>query len=328
MQVTYFFRKPQPQYHSIERVFNLIIANLPDSVSARIYKLQSGDKGIISRIRALSETKKKRGTINHITGDISYVALALPKKGLVITFHDLESLIRNDGFKSRILKWFWVTLPARRAQAVTVISEHTKKQVMEWSGIAAEKIHVITNPLPAGFVFTPKSGVSNPPLLLVIGTKHNKNLEGIIDAVAGLTCRLLIAGRLSESQRDLLHRKNVDFENLVGATDKQIIDAYQRCDLLCFPSFFEGFGMPIIEAQATGRPVITSCFGAMMEVAGEGAFLVDPYNPKDIRKGIVQVLEDGDLRTQLVIRGLKNAAQFDAKLLAGEYAKVYASIST
>ena len=327
MQVTYFFRKPQPQYHSIERVFNLIINNLPDSVTARIYKLQSGDKGLVSRIKALIETKKNHGAINHITGDISYVALALPKKGLVITFHDLESLIRDDGFKSRILKWFWVTLPAQRAQAVTVISEHTKKQVMEWSGVAADKVHVITNPLPTGFVFNPKTGISNPPQLLVIGTKHNKNLEGIIDAVAGLTCRVIIAGRLSESQRDLLHRKNVDYENLVGATDEQIIDAYQRCDLLCFPSFFEGFGMPIIEAQATGRPVITSCFGAMMEVAGEGAFLVDPYNPLDIRKGIIQVLQDGDLRSQLVKKGLQNAAQFDAKLLAGEYVKVYESIT-
>ncbi len=323
MQVTFFFRKPQPQYHSIERVFNLIIKSLPNYVDTHIYKLTTGDKGILSRIKALLEARKNKGNINHITGDISYIALALPKKGLVITYHDLESLIRSDGFKTSILRWFWVKLPARRAQAITVISEHTKKQVMEWAGISKEKIHVITNPLPAGFTYSPKHGLPEVPQLLVIGTKYNKNLEGIIDAVAGLNVRLIIAGRLSESQRDLLYRKGINYENLVGASDEQIIDAYRRCDLLCFPSFFEGFGMPIIEAQATGRPVITSCFGAMMEVAGEGAHLVDPYNPMDIRKGIIRVLEDGDLRTHLVKKGLENAALFDAKKLAEKYTEVY-----
>lgn len=327
MQVTFFFRKPQPQYHSIERVFNLIIKSLPNHVDARVYKLKSGDKGILSRLKALFEARKNKGNINHITGDISFIAMALPKKGLVITYHDLESLIRRDGFKTSILRWFWVKLPARRAQAITVISEHTKKQVMEWAGVSKEKIHVITNPLPVGFSYSPKHEFTEVPQLLVIGTKHNKNLEGIIDAVAGLNVRLIIAGRLSESQRDLLYRKGINYENLVGATDDQIIDAYQRCDLLCFPSFFEGFGMPIIEAQATGRPVITSCFGAMMEVAGEGAHLVDPYNPMDIRKGIIRVLEDGDLRSHLVKKGLENAALFDATKLAEKYTEVYKQLN-
>lgn len=326
MQVIYFFRKPQPQYHSIERVFNLIINNLPDEIAAVIYRLKWGDKGFFSRLKALREARKNKGVINHITGDISYIAMALPRQGLVITYHDLESLIRNDGFKSKLLKWFWVTCPARRAQAVTVISEHTKKQVIEWAGISEDKIHVITNPLPLGFTHHPKTSISKVPLLLVIGTKHNKNLEGIIDAVVGMSCKLIIAGRISESQSDLLHRKGVDYENLVGATDEEIIEAYRRCDLLCFPSFFEGFGMPIIEAQATGRPVITSCFGAMMEVAGEGAFLVDPYDPKDIRKGIMEIIQDGDLRARLVAKGLENASKFNAKRLALKYVEVYEGV--
>lgn len=327
MQVTYFFRKPQSQYHSIERVFNLIINHLPDYVDAKVYNLKKGEKGFVSRFRALIETRKNKGVINHITGDISYIALALPRKGLVITYHDLESLLRNDGFKSNLLKFFWVTLPARRAKAVTVISEHTKKQLMEWSGINEDKIYVITNPLPEGFKYIPKTGIHDIPSFLVIGTKYNKNLEGIIDAVEGLKCNLIIAGHLSESQRDLLFRKSIVYENLVGATDQQIIEAYKKCDLLCFPSFYEGFGMPIIEAQATGRPVITSCFGAMMEVAGEGAYLVDPYDSADIRRGIVKVLEDGALRTQLVSKGLENAARFDPESLAMKYVEIYKKIS-
>lgn len=323
MQITYFFRKPKPHYHSIERVFNLIIQNLPDEVQTRVYKLKSGDKGIFSRLKALMEVLKNKGEINHITGDISYVSLVLPRKGLVITFHDLESLIRKNGFKSKLLNWFWVTLPARRAKAITVISEHTKVQVMSWAGISDSKIHVIANPLPHGFSYQPKTELSQKPALLVIGTKYNKNLERIIEALSGLSCRLIIAGRLSDLQKELLKKFHVEFENLVGASDEQIVDAYKRCDLLCFPSLFEGFGMPIIEAQAIGRPVVTSNLGAMKEVAGEGAFLVDPHQTEDIRNGIVTLLNDAGLRSNLVAKGLENAAKFDVKTLAAQYAKVY-----
>src|SRR5690554_5838723 len=135
IEVTYFFRKPRPHYHSIERVFGQIIENLPETIVPRTYTLRGGAKGLFSRVRALGEVWSNRGTINHITGDISYVALALPRKGLVITFHDLESLKRRNLLLTQILKWFWVKIPARRAQVITVISEHTKKQVLEWTKV-------------------------------------------------------------------------------------------------------------------------------------------------------------------------------------------------
>ncbi len=323
MHVTYFFRKPQPHYHSIERVFNLIIKNLPSFVNPRICRLRGGEKGILSRIAAMAEVYKNKGKINHITGDISYVALALPGKRLVITFHDLESLHRSSPFKSRLLKWFWVTLPARRAKAITVISEHTRKMVIEWAGVSEKKIFVIQNPLPAGFVFNKKDKLSDKPLLLVIGTKYNKNVEGIIDAASGLNVKLIIAGRLSEAQKDLLFKKGIDYENLIGASDQQIVDAYNRCDLLCFPSFFEGFGMPIIEAQAVGRPVITSNIGAMKEIAGDGALFVDPYNTNEIRNAITRLIEDEGLRLKLIENGVKNASEFNAEKLALKYVDVY-----
>jgi glycosyltransferase involved in cell wall biosynthesis len=148
IEVTYFFRKPRPQYHSIERVFGLIMENLPDNIVPKIHKLSGGEKGYFTRCKAILEVRKNKGQINHITGDISYVALGLPRKGLVITFHDLESLERSNQFVSHILKWFWVKLPAQRASVITVISEHTKKQVMEWAKVPESKIQVIPNPLP------------------------------------------------------------------------------------------------------------------------------------------------------------------------------------
>lgn len=323
MQVTYFFRKPQPQYHSIERVFNLVIKNLPDNIQPTVYKLKNGEKGIWSRMKALWEVRKNKGKINHITGDISYVAPALPKKVLVVTFHDLESLQRSSGLATKLLKLFWVIIPARRASLITVISNHTKEQVMKWAGVSEEKITVIPNPLPEGFEFDDKMEIAPKPVIMTVGTKPNKNLEGIINALEGLDCKLLMIGKLKEEQKALLNEKQLEYENLTGVTDQQIIEAYKRCDLLCFPSFFEGFGMPIIEAQATGRPVITSHYGAMKEVAGDGALLVDPEKSEDIRMAVDQILKDGDLRKRLIDAGRQNAEKFKPVTVALKNAQVY-----
>lgn len=326
IEVTYFFRKPRPQYHSIERVFGLIIENLPENIVPKIHKLSGGEKGYFSRFQALLEARKNKGKINHITGDISYVALGLPSKGLVITFHDLESLERNNRLISQMLKWFWVKIPARRASVITVISEHTKRQVMEWAKVPESKIKVIPNPLPKGFEYSPKPELSEPPVILAVGTKSNKNLEGIITALEGLRCQLLIVGKLNNAQLALLKKKEIIYENLTGATDQQIIEAYRSCDVLCFPSFFEGFGMPIIEAQATGRPVITSNYGAMKEVAGEGALLVDPRNLIAIKEGIAMLLKDKPSRLNIIEMGLRNVMHHQLSFVVERYVDTYVAI--
>jgi hypothetical protein len=98
-QVTLFFRKPQPQYFSIEKVFEQVIANLPENIVPKIYKLKNGTNGWWGRIKALFEVWRHKGVINHITGDITFIALALPKKGLVVTYHDLESLAQYKGWR-------------------------------------------------------------------------------------------------------------------------------------------------------------------------------------------------------------------------------------
>jgi glycosyltransferase involved in cell wall biosynthesis len=102
---------------------------------------------------------------------------------------------------------------------------------------------------------------------------------------------------------------------------------YAQADMVLFASTYEGFGLPIIEAQATGRPVVTSRVTAMPEVAGEGACLVDPYDVSSIRNGVLRVLDDGSYRDSLVHLGFENVRRFEPSLIASQYARLYEEVS-
>lgn len=101
---------------------------------------------------------------------------------------------------------------------------------------------------------------------------------------------------------------------------------YQSCDLVCFVSTYEGFGMPILEAQAVGRPVLTSDISPMREVAGEGAFKVDPFDVDSIRTGLERLIGDGGLREDLIREGFRNVKGYSAESVAAQYAALYREV--
>jgi glycosyltransferase involved in cell wall biosynthesis len=105
------------------------------------------------------------------------------------------------------------------------------------------------------------------------------------------------------------------------------VSLYQDADIVSFPSTYEGFGMPILEAQAVGRVVVTSRVLSMPEVAGEGACFVDPFDPSSIRRGLEQVIGDGDYRQKLIQKGFKNVERFDAERIANQYREVYVKVA-
>ena len=111
-------------------------------------------------------------------------------------------------------------------------------------------------------------------------------------------------------------------------TDGELVEAYRRCNMVVFASLYEGFGLPILEAQAIGRPVITSNFGAMKEAAGEGALLVDPYSVESIREAILRVKNEPELREELIAKGLRNVERFRAETVAMKYAEIYRKLAT
>lgn len=109
-------------------------------------------------------------------------------------------------------------------------------------------------------------------------------------------------------------------------TDKEILNAYVSADIISFPSLYEGFGLPVIEAQAIGRPVLTSDLAPMNEIAGNAAYYVDPYNVESIRNGFKILLETPTLRHDLIKRGLENVKQFSVKKISFLYLDLYQKI--
>ena len=162
--------------------------------------------------------------------------------------------------------------------------------------------------------------------VLQVGTTDNKNLERVIHACSGLAVRLCILGRLSESQRAQLAAHDVEYEDHQDLAKAQVVALYQSCDLLVFVSTYEGFGMPILEAQAVGRPVLTSAISPLQEVAGAGALIVDPFDTAAIRAGLVRLMEEPALRDQLVPDGFRNVARYSAESVAMQYAELYREV--
>jgi glycosyltransferase involved in cell wall biosynthesis len=327
LQVTHFHRKPMPGNVSIERLFTDIRNAMPGHVECFPHVSPCFSKGIFPRIRNMLDAAKHQAQINHITGDVHYLALALDKCRTLLTIHDCASLERLRGWRRMVLKWFWFTLPIWRSRLVTVISESTRRELLRHVRCDAAKIRVVPDCVGNDFVPSPKPFNAEEPEILHMGTAANKNLERVIAALAGLPCRLNIIGTLTANQRVRLEQHKIRYTNIPRATDAEVVSAYAACDLVIFASTYEGFGLPIVEANAVGRPVVTSNILSMPEVAGKAACLVDPFDVKAIREGILKVWHDAQYRDALVGAGFENVKRFTAKVVAESYVSLYRELA-
>ncbi len=134
---------------------------------------------------------------------------------------------------------------------------------------------------------------------------------------------MIIVGRVSDELRDQLMASKVEHVLLEGLSNDEVLEQYRQCDIVSFVSTFEGFGMPILEGQATGRVVVTSNTSSMPEVAGNAACLVDPFSVDSIRVGFRRVIDDADHRKELIEAGLENVKRFDPQLIAEQYLAIY-----
>jgi len=215
----------------------------------------------------------------------------------------------------------------RRARVVTAVSESTRRELEKYVGIGRGVVRVIPNCVRQEFAQSPKGFNEVEPVVLQVGTGWNKNVERVAEALSGLRCRWVIIGEVSQPLRGVLDASGVPWRHIPRATDQQVVQAYRDSDVVVFASLYEGFGLPIIEAQATGRPVVTSDRLSMPEVAGGAALLVDPLDVSAIREAVVRVFWDRVLRRDLVEAGFENVKRFEAARVAEAYAQIYREVA-
>jgi glycosyltransferase involved in cell wall biosynthesis len=204
--------------------------------------------------------------------------------------------------------------------------EEHKNEIIRYTGCNAKKIKVIPCLISSHFTSSPKDFNHHYPVILHIGTAWNKNLSNHIQAVKDIPCLLKIVGKLSENHRFELINAGIDFENVVHLSDHEILSLYHSCDILLFASLAEGFGLPILEAQYVGRAVITSNRGAMDEVAGKGALLVDPLSVESIRDGLISIIHNDSVRELCIEEGFKNTYKYGSHFILAQHDLLFSSI--
>ncbi len=339
MNVVLFQRKTPKGAFSIENITQNILTHLPKDIHAKLFISSFLSQGLWNRLKAIWEAKQQQGDVNHITGDVHFLSFLLNKRKTILTIHDCERLMSSDyhNFKKVIYKFFWFTWPCFCAGVVTTISQESKENLVKYAKLQADKIIIIPDGIDDRFktiVVTDEEKkilLQNPfnkkTVLHVSGTKKNKNVARLLEALVGLDIKFVKVGAMTLEEKKFIQQHQIDtvfFENI---SIEELVRIYHAVDCLIFPSLIEGFGMPVIEAQRCGCPVVTSNISSLPEVAGEGALLIDPFSIKEIRQGIVKILEDDVLRKYLIQQGFENAKKFSWDLIAQQYAQLYRQVA-
>jgi glycosyltransferase involved in cell wall biosynthesis len=280
-----------------------------------------------------------------------YVLPPLAPTRSVVTIHDCIHLMFPQYLRNRVAWWYARTFlwaATRRSDRVLTVSEASKRDILRFFNIPPDKIAVIYNGIDDLFWTAPdeeevvrvreRFQLTAPFVLYAGNIKPHKNLERVIDAFFRLRrddlgeLKLLIIGdEVSKyaTLRRAVHRyklhKHVRFLGFVP--DRTLAVLYRLADVFVFPSLYEGFGLPPLEAMASGTPVVTSNVSSLPEVVGDAAILVDPYDADAIAGGIRMVLTDARLRAGLRERGRARAREFSWERSVARIREIYQEVA-
>lgn len=318
------FNRRRSNSGSIEILFGTIRKFIPKSINVNVFVPKYESQGLFKRLAIIIESYFNQGDVNHITGDIHFASFFLKKKKTILTIHDCVSVIHSTGLKRVILKFFWLTLPLQRVQYVTVISEKTKEELLSLVDFPEERIFVIPDCISDNFNYVEQKRFNKvKPRILQIGTKTNKNMIRVCEALNNIPCVLDIVGKLSNEQLVALEKNGIEYENSVNISEEDLIKKYIDADIVAFVSTYEGFGMPILEGQTIGRAVLTSNISPMIEVAGEGTCFANPLDVQEIKDSFLKIINDDDFRNNIIKKGLNNVKKYDPLKIAISYADLY-----
>ena len=324
MRVLYIYRHPDMGF-SIGKVFRPIEEEMKKYAEVDSVYLPCPNYKPLSlwqNIKAARQTvRKKHYDIVHITGTEHYLLPFLRKENTVVTVHDLGFFTNTGGLTIRsVWKYFAFIKTLRYAKCCTFISDKSHKEALRYVSLKDGQHVTVVNPIGDDFQYVPKEINTDYPRILHMGTKPNKNLDNTILALKGMPCHLRIIGDVSASQKAHMGIYGIEYSSAKDISDDQVVMEYADADIINFPSFYEGFGMPIIEGQKVGRPVLTSEIAPMNDIAGGAAVLVNPADYKSIRNGYRTILANPD---KYVKEGLKNVKRFSIGKIAKEYLEIY-----
>lgn len=320
-----FFQNEREPYYSVHTLFNIIRSHLPSSIQQKVIHFSLNGLSKIKKIQnILSVTKAEKGDINHIVDDINYATFFLKKEQTILTIHDVMRLNVSTGIQKTIFIWFWLKLPISRAGMITTVSNTTRIEILKYVNCPAEKIRVIHNCISPAFVPVKKEFNKEKPVLLQVGVRDNKNFHRVIKAIEGISCKLKIIGEPLKDTLDLLKKCRIDFDYKSAISEAEVVQHYVECDVLVFASLYEGFGIPIIEANTVERVIVAS--DVLTEAANDSACFVDPLDIASIRAGILKVINDDKYRESLIEAGRRNRERFNAQYISNQYAELYREI--
>lgn len=248
----------------------------------------------------------------------------------IMTIHDLSFIHYPYFFNKKYLLWHWlqnIKNQANQAAKIITVSQYTKADIIETLQISPDKIEVIYPGISDLKIKLPanKNSVKNlQPYILYLGTiEPRKNISTAIKAFELIktkkefaNLKLVIAGKFGWLYKDIVStykkshfRKNIIF--LGEVTNEQKTFLYTNAEVFVYPSFFEGFGFPPLEAQSLGCPVIASRRSSLPEILGESAILLDPWRASDWADNLSQLLTNHSQRNLLISRGFANCQKFN-----------------
>jgi glycosyltransferase involved in cell wall biosynthesis len=252
----------------------------------------------------------------------------------VLTVHDLASLDHPEWFERKFALWYAAVLPRliRKVRAIITVSHFSKERILQLTGLTPERVHVISNgvdqrfrPVDPRIVKRARTKLDlNGPYVLFVGSlEPRKNLKNLLEGwrlggFDGIT--LAVVGASGHVFARMRFESMPDRVRLLGSVEDELLPAlYSGAMGFVYPSLYEGFGMPPLEAMSTGCPVIVSDIPAHREVCGAAAMYFDPLSPADISSKLDTLLRlDPATRTSLIERGLQRASGYSWKTAASE----------
>lgn len=262
---------------------------------------------------------------------------------LVVTIHDLIYIRYPDYFLKidRTIYDLKFRQACRVADSIHAISEQTKRDLIQYFSVPKEKIKVIyqaVNPLffqvcteEQKFAIRKKFQLPEEFILTVGTIEPRKNLMNLLKGMVSekTNIPLVVVGKSTgykQRARSFIDSNQLQVIFLHGIKDTELVVLYQMARLMVYPSLFEGFGLPVVEAQASGCPVITSNTSSLPEAGGDAAIYIDPEKPLEIGQAIKKLLDEPDLHETFIAKGKVNAQRFTAEKYAIQLKQMYNSI--